>query len=299
MRRAAMVCGGLGLILGCLWLCPAPAAAWQAREIGLVAGLGHPESVAWDAMGGRAFAGRFGPERKPNQKDGLGFISRLDGDGKVVEERFLPRGGALHKPKGLWVADGRLWAPDIDTVWVFDLNSGQGRALAIAGAVFLNDAVVAGGKLYVSDTVANRIYLVEPADFLTAEPRTSLLLEQSGLAPNGLWAEAGGSLLIASSPRDGSHGTLHRLAPGAAEARAVTRPLGRLDGLAVLRDGVIVYTDWATGSIYALKPGGEPQKLAEGFGGPADFALIPSGAGYRMLAPDLVKGEIRVFELTP
>lgn len=157
----------------------------------------------------------------------------------------------------------------------------------------------AGGKLFVTDTMANRVYQIEPADFLGAEPQVSVVLERAGLAPNGIWAEADGSLLIASSPRDGSLGPLYRLAHGAREAQAITKPLGRLDGLAVLNDGTIVFSDWVTGSIYALKPGGEPQKLAEGFTGPADFCLILQGAGYRMLAPDLVKGEVRVFDLAP
>ena len=146
----------------------------------------------------------------------------------------------------------------------------------------------AGGKLFVTDTMANRVYQIEPADFLGAEPQVSVVLERAGLAPNGIWAEA-----------DGSLGPLYRLAHGAREAQAITKPLGRLDGLAVLNDGTIVFSDWVTGSIYALKPGGEPHKLAEGFTGPADFCLILQGAGYRMLAPDLVKGEVRVFDLAP
>ncbi|MFH1059329.1 MAG: hypothetical protein V1797_11720 [Pseudomonadota bacterium] len=299
MRRAAAVIGALALALGWLGLAAAPVRAWQARELGRVTGLGHAESVAWDPDGQRAFTGRFGPNRNSGQKDGLGFISQLDGRGRVVVERLLPQSGALNKPKGLWVAAGHLWAPDIDTVWVFSLATGQGRSLAIPGALFLNDIAVSGDKLYVTDTAAHRIYQVQPADFLAAEPQVQVILEQPGLSPNGVWAEANGGLLITSSPRDGSLGSLHRLAPGARQTQAITEPLGRLDGLAVISDGTILYSDWVTGSIYALTPGGQTQKLADGFTGPADFCLIPRGAGHRLLAPDLVKGEIRAFDLTP
>lgn len=319
MRRAAAIIGGLALVLGWLALGAGPARAWQLIELGTVTGLGHPESVVWDPDGNRAYTGRFGPNRNSGQKDGLGFISQLDDMGQVVEERFLPQTGALNKPKGLWVAAGHLWAPDIDTLWVFNLTTGEGRGLAIPGAQFLNDVAVAGDKLYVSDTAGHRIYKVEPADFLAAEPKVTTLLEQPGLSPNGVWVEASGNLLVASSPRDGSLGALWRVSlvapqprglagyepqatpapPVKIVAEAISEPLGRLDGLAELSDGTIIYSDWVTGSIYALQTGQKPRKLAEGFTGPADFCLIPLGAGYRMLAPDLVKGEIRAFDLMP
>lgn len=290
-----------------LWLCLAlplalasPAwARWKAIETGRVEGLGHPESVAWDPASGRAYVSRFGPELKPAQKDGQGLISLLDAQGQLIEERALPKTGTIHKPKGLWLEQGRLWAADIDRVWVFDPQTGEGAAVDLAGARFLNDPVVAGGRLYVSDTTANRIYQIEPADFLTTPPQVELVLEQPGLAPNGLWPRPDGGLLIASSPRDRGPGPLYLLAEGDVEAQAITPPLGRLDGLAMLHDETIIYTDWATGGVYALAPGGQPRLLAEGFTGPADFALIPEGSGYRLMVPDLVKGQLRILRLEP
>ena len=64
--------------------------------------------MAWDPGSKSLYVSRFGPELKPLQKDGKGFISKLDPKGKIIEERFLPAPGqVLHKPKGIWFAGGR------------------------------------------------------------------------------------------------------------------------------------------------------------------------------------------------
>ena len=277
---------------------PAPA-QWHVSAQTTVTGLGHPESVAWDPRDQTLYLSNFGPPLKPGQKDHRGYISRLDQGGRVLEPRRLPAEGSLHKPKGLWLQGRRLWTADIDALWVFDLDSRQGRRLELPGAVFLNDPVVAGGRLYVSDTQAHRVYQVEPADFLATEPAISLRLEQKDLAPNGLWALPDGALLIASSPRDGSQGSLWRLEPGAKQAQPLTPPAGRLDGLAALPDGTLLFTDWISGGLYALEPSGQRRWLAGRFQGPADFALIPQGGGFLLVLPDLVSGELHFLTLEP
>jgi hypothetical protein len=92
---------------------------------------------------------------------------------------------------------------------------------------------------------------------------------------------------------------LWRLDPGADRAVAITKPRGSLDGLAVLDDDSIVFTDWGTHGIYIMEPGQEPRLLAQGFGGPADFGLARQGRGYRLALPDLARGELHIFDLLP
>ena len=49
-------------------------------------------------------------------------------DGKILEPVFLPSAGQiLNKPKGIWISGNRLWVPDIDSVWVFDLRTKLGK----------------------------------------------------------------------------------------------------------------------------------------------------------------------------
>ncbi len=286
-----------------LALTPGTTTAWAAWHIGqhqVVGGLNHPESAAWDQTGERVYLSNFGQIFKSAEKDGQGYISVLDARGRLLEERLLPGpDDHLSKPKGIWVAEGRLWAADIDKVWVFDLASRRGRSLVVPGAQFLNDVVVGKGRLYVSDTVRGRIHLVEPADFLDKEPSLSLLVEQAGLAPNGLWLLEDGSLLIAGSPRDHSPGQVWQLYPGQWGAEAITKPLGRLDGLGILDDGCIVFTDWASGGLYLLAPRTPPRLLLNGLKGPADFSLVAKGDGYAIALPDLVTGDLHLLTLEP
>jgi hypothetical protein len=73
--------------------------------------------------------------------------------------------------------------------------------------------------------------------------------------------------------------------------------LGSLDGVALLRDGSYLYTDWAGGGLFVLTGQNAPVKLTGGFKGPADFALVPRGKGYLVVVPDLVTGQVRLVEI--
>ncbi|MBU2516557.1 MAG: hypothetical protein KKB57_03180 [Proteobacteria bacterium] len=272
-------------------------AAWRVVSQQSLPGLGHPESVAYDPDGNALYMSNFGDAFKPTLKDGAGFISKLDMNGGVVDAKFLPGPGQkLDKPKGLWAAGGRLWAADIDAVWCFDLASKKGRRLALPGARFANDVTVAEGKLYVSDTAAGCIYLVQPADFLAADPQVRVMLSPTGFHPNGLWPAPGGGVIIAAKKDLGGPGGLY-LARDVGQMTQIRGDIGRLDGVALLADGSYLYTDWAGGGLFVLKGEGAPVKLAGGFKGPADFALVSKGKGYLVVVPDLVTGEVHFIEI--
>ena len=272
-------------------------AAWQVVSQQTLPGLGHPESVAYDPDGQALYMSNFGDAFKPALKDGKGFISKTDINGKVVEAKFLPGpGDKLNKPKGLWVANGRLWAADIDSVWCFDLKTKKGRRLALPKAQFANDVTVSDGKLYVSDTSGGRIYLVQPADFLASEPKVRVMLSPTGFHPNGLWPAPGGGVIMAAKEDLGGPGGLYQ-ARDVGQMTKIRGDLGRLDGVAMLSDGSYLYTDWAGRGLFLLSGGGDPVKLAGGIKGPADFALVPRGKGYLVVVPDLVTGQVHLFEI--
>lgn len=288
-----------GVLLAALLLAGGPAAAqWHVVSDKSVPGFGHPESVAYDPMAKVLYVSRFGPMFKPTFKDGKGFISKVDLQGRMLSERFLPlAGGTLHKPKGVWT-DGKLvWTTDIDSVWVFDLTSGKSRQVMLPGAVFANDVLAAGGKLYVTCTGSGTIYAVSPADLLAPNPTVEVIMRMSGLSPNGLGITTRGTLLFGTSPR-GKLGGIYQMA-GPRRAKEVSPDLGRIDGLAYLPDGVILFTDWRAGGLFALTTQGQVVPLAKGFGGPADFAVVPQKGGYLVVVPDLVKGNLRFITLAP
>lgn len=282
-----------------LLLSAMPAAAeWRVTSDRKVPGFGNPESVAYDAVAGELYVSRFGSGLKPSQKDGQGHISRVSLDGRVLKERLLPPPGyTLHKPKGVWTDGKLLWTTDIDKVWVFDLATGKARSLALPGAVFANDVVVAGGKLYVSDTGTGTIYGITPADLLSPAPQVDVVMRMNGLAPNGLWVTRKGQLLFGTWPSSGPPGGIYMMT-GPGKAKEVSPELGTIDGLSRLADGSILYTNWAKGGLFMIDNQGQIQRLAGDFKGPADFAVIERGKEVLVVVPDLVKGELRFITLT-
>jgi hypothetical protein len=264
-----------------------------------VRGFIHIESVAYDPREKVLYASEFGTHKlDPTLKDGNGRIVKLGLDGKVLEAKFLPDAGGspLHKPKGIWIKGSRLWVTDIDSVWVFDLKSRKGQRVSLPGARFANDTAVLGNALYVSDNAADRLFRVEPADFLNvkAEPRVTVVLADEKVHPNGLYPAGGAALLVAGFTPNKAN-PLYTFSRG--RVSALTDPLGRVDGLYRLADGSVLGTDWSSGSLFQWTKRGGMQKLASGFKGPADFCIIPGKAGYTAVVPDLVQGTLRLVEL--
>ncbi len=287
----------IGLAVAGLALAGTAAAKWKVTSDRAVNLGGHPESVAYWPAGKSLLVSCFGAQFKPLLKDGQGYISRLDLRGRVLAKKFLPGPGVImNKPKGIWVEGDRMWTTDIDGVWVFDLKTKQGRKLDL-GATFANDPVVGGGKLYVSDMSTGKVYQITPADFLRVKPRVMIVVNDRRLNPNGLWLTPAGVLYIAPMAFQRGATPIFRLV-GPNRVQAVTGPLGGLDGLAILRDGTILYTDWAHHGLFAVKPGGKPYPLAVGFKGPADFGLVPQGQGYLVVVPDLVTGVLRFVTIS-
>ncbi|HYC16780.1 MAG TPA: hypothetical protein VEC94_06220 [Pseudolabrys sp.] len=264
-----------------------------------VTGFGHVESVAYDPKEKVFYTGDFGPDLKPADKDGKGKITKVSLDGKILEDGFLPaKGQVLNKPKGIWISGNRLWVTDIDSVWVFDLKTKEGKKLELPGVTFANDPAVMGGALYVSDNRSDQLVRVEPADFLKskATPKISVMFKDKSINPNGIYPGKGGTLLMVGfKDKDNPRG-IYSMARGK-DPVALADKIGMLDGLYLMQNGDILATDWTSGSLFRWNKKDGMQKLASGFKGPADFCAVPNKQGLLVAVPDLVKGEIRLIQL--
>ena len=264
-----------------------------------VTGFTYPESVAYDADAKVLYVSEFGSELKPTLKDGAGRISKVSLDGTIIEQGFLPAAGqTLNKPKGVWVAGGRLWTTDIDSAWVFDTTTRKGRKVDLPGIKFANDPTVIGNILYVSDNRGDQLYSVEPADFLNiaGEPTVTLVWSGKEINPNGIAPAADGSLLLVGFGAKDTPRGIHVMAPGG-EPEALSEGIGRLDGIYQMADGNLLITDWNSGSLGLWSAASGVTILASGFKGPADFAVIPNADGLLVVVPDLVKSELRLIQL--
>jgi hypothetical protein len=285
-----------------LLLLAQPAAAqWRVSSDQTVGGFVFPESEAYDAKGKVLYVGNFGGQKlAPAEKDGLGYISKVSLDGKVLEQKWAPAQGGepMHKPKGIWIRGERLWVTDVDAVWIFDLKTKKGRKLALPGVGFANDPAVMGNALYISDNRNDKLVKVEPADFLGAKsPKVTEVVSGQGLNPNGVYPTKVGMLLFGGFLAPDKPKSLYALGVSG-QIRPLTDPIGRIDGLYEMADGSLLFTDWNTGSLSHWSEKGGIKQLATGFKGPADFTVVPGDKGsLTVVVPDLVQSQLRFIQL--
>ncbi len=262
-------------------------------------GFGHVELVAYDPKGKVLYTSDFGPDLKPADKDGKGKITKVSLDGKILEDGFLPaKGQTLNKPKGIWIQGNRLWVTDIDSVWVFDLKTKQGKKLDLPDVIFANDPTVMGNALYVSDNRSDQLVRVEPADFLEskAAPKITVLFKDKSVNPNGLYPGKNGALLMVGFKGKDDPRGIYSLVPGK-EPELLSDKIGMLDGLYLMSNGDLLVTDWMSGSLFQWNKTMGMKKLATDFKGPADLCAFPNSKGLMVVVPDLVKGELRFVQL--
>jgi sugar lactone lactonase YvrE len=236
-------------------------------------GMAQPESAHFDAASGALFISNLAGS--PAEKDAKGWITKADGDGKVVAEQWVK---GLNAPKGLRSFQGMLWVADIDRVLAIDIKSGEiKRSIAIDGAKFLNDiAVDNDGAAYVSDMHTNTIYQIKGE-------QASVFAEGEELAhPNGLVVHDD-QLAVACwgtgvDPQTFTTKVLGSLLTVDLSSRRVTpvskRPIGNLDGVELDGNGGYFVTDWMAGKVLRVSSSGETTELLKGISGAADLGVI-------------------------
>ncbi len=263
-------------------------------------GFKFPESVAYDPEAKVLYVGSFGgTELKPGEKDNNGYISKVSLDGKMLEERFLPAAGVtMNKPKGVWVVGSRLWVTDIDGVWAFDTKTKKGKKLDLPGIQFANDPAIVGDTLYISDNRGDALFSVTPADFLdmTASPKIAVVWKDKGINPNGIYPGPDGTLLIVGFKSDTEKRGIYSMKPGQ-DPKPLSKEIGRLDGLYLMKDGTLLVTDWDSGSVFTWSEKSGMTAVASGFKGPADLCAFPNDGGLMVVVPDLAKSELRMIQL--
>jgi hypothetical protein len=289
------------LALLALAISQAALAQWRVSSDQTVGGFVFPESAAYDAKGKVLYVGNFGGQKlAPAEKDGLGYISKVGLDGKVIEKQWVPAKGGepLNKPKGIWIRGERLWVTDIDAVWIFDLKTKKGRKLALPGVGFANDPAVMGNALYISDNRNDKLVKVEPADFLSAKsPKVTEVIAGQGLNPNGVYPGKTGMLLVGGFLAPDKPKGLYALGVSG-RVKPLSDPIGRIDGLYEMADRSLLFTDWNTGSLSHWSEKGGVKQLATGFKGPADFTVVPGeGGSMTVVVPDLVQSQLRFIHL--
>jgi len=158
---------------------------WQTDTL-----LKVPESVLFDGAGKVLYESNI--DGQPWEKDGKGSVGKVGLDGKIIKVDWVT---GLNAPKGLGMYKNNLYVADVDNVVVIDIaKAAISKRIAIEGAQGLNDiSVDKKGKVYVTDSKAGKIYLLEQDKFvLQAEDLKGL----NGVLSTGdnLYAVAAGAL---------------------------------------------------------------------------------------------------------
>ena len=242
--------------------------AWEVQK-----DCDTPESAYFDPGSGSIYVSNIIGDGMA--KDGKGTIQKINLDGTLAASPWVKD---LNAPKGMRAHQGVLWVTDIDEVVAIDIKTGElaGKKIKIEGAKFLNDIAIAeDGRVFVSDTPASKIYVIEerkPAVFLSGD-------ELQG--PNGLLV-TGKKLLVAAWGLAGEDwstkipGGLYAIDLDTRKITPITQePLGNLDGLEIAASGDYLVSDWSQGKVFRVKPDGGSRVLFSGFKGAADIGYVP------------------------
>lgn len=264
-------------------------------------GFSNPESVLID--GPRRFVSNLGAKLDPTGHDGDGFISELDAGGRVVALRAFPADGeTLDAPKGMALADGRLYVADIDRVVGFDISSRRKvfeARVPAGGPSLLNDLASVPEGLAVTDTLRGTVYRVD----LGTGAFTSVA---SGIpGANGIaWDARGNRLLVVGLGARFEGGDLFEVTVDGQVRKLDRGPHGILDGLVLLRDERMLLSDWRSfdppaPGVLSLHAGDGTElarlSLPRDVHGPADFA-VDAAAG-AVWVPVMREGTVLVAPL--
>jgi len=190
-----------------------------------------------------------------------GFVSLINPDGTVHTAKWIGAtrdGLTLNHPLGSAIGNGVLYAADIDTVRMFDLETGEPMGeVEIPDATILNGiAATDDGTVYVSNTrEPEAIYQISP------EGEVSTFAEGAPLAlPNGVAMDPDGNIVVVNI---GTNEVI-TFSPDGEVVNTETAVESGNDGLVILDDGTKYVSSVRFGSISRIAPGEEAEIIASG-----------------------------------
>lgn len=266
----------------------ASAPVWKVETV-----FQQPESAYYDPTMKNIFVSNVAG--KGNEKDGKGWITRLDTTGKVLNEKWVE---GLDAPKGLRAQGGNLWVSNIDEVVRIDIaNAKIAERIKIDGAKFLNDIAVSDdGTVWVSDMLGNAIYEIRGGK------STVLMQGPECESPNGLLWQKGGKLLVAGWGTEiaadfstNIPGHLYEIDLKTKKKRLITKkPVGHLDGLENDSANGYLVSDWSAGKVFRISAKGSVQEILSGFTHAADIGYI--SAQKTVLVPDMGASTVSAYK---
>jgi len=265
--------------------CAAPESA-PAEEDSLLTplwtldGLAQPESIIPRGDGTYIVSLVNG---EGSEKDGNGTLALISADGELLQSDWVSQ---LDAPKGLARTDTRLFVSDIDQLVEIDLATGEiVQRVTVADAGFLNDVLVFGDTVLVSDSRKARIVSVRDSG-------ASVWLEDARLeGVNGLFDD--GERLIVSTMTEGA---LLAVNPDTKAMTQLGEAMENADGIVRLDNGTFLVSSWP-GTIYQLSGDGTPSSVVMDTTGTPILQNDMVRDGDLLLIPNWVPGSVSAYRL--
>lgn len=239
------------------------------------------ESVIYDQNADMLYVSNI--NGAPDTKDGNGFISKVNLEGKVVEVKWIT---GIDAPKGMGLHNGKLFVTDIDKIHEIDIASGKiTKTHAIADAKFLNDVTVdADGKVYISDMMSGDITLLEKGKL------SKWMTNVNG--PNGLFARDNNELIMLSW-NDKSVNVIDSAKQVVMKTDSIDNP----DGVEAVGNGAYLVSSW-NGMIHYVDHDWNKKLLLDTRSdsvSSADIEFIPEKN--LLLVPTFFNNKVMAYEL--
>ncbi len=245
--------------------------------------LRTPESVLIDPESDVLYVSNV--NLNPWEKDGNGFISKMDMQGNITELRWIE---GLNAPKGMGILGSSLYVADIDVLVEANLETGEIiNKTEFEGEPQLNDITVGeDGIVYVSGSNSQKIYALENGN-------VDVYFEgEEGERFNGLFWENDRMLLITSASsqfKEIDHNTK--------EVNVITGDMGHGDAIAPVGDDGYLTTSWA-GKIFYVSPDGETITLSDTEALEENAAdLAYSIQNETLYVPTFFKNQVKAYKL--
>ena len=238
-----------------------------------VSGLKMPESVEYDNVNNRYYVSNINDG--VNAEDGNGSIGLIDSNGKLLNVDWVT---GLHSPKGLALYNNKLYVADVKQLVVINVDSARVIARYDApNSVALNGITVNNsGKVFISDWIDNRIYVLEKGEL-------EVWLDSVDLnSPNGLWVN-NTDLYVASwgrNPKDDftteTSGSIMKISLRSKEIVTINQNEQwiNMDGISAYEKDKWLVSDFLKGEILLLNSKGKIEKSIKTKKGSADFYYV-------------------------
>ena len=242
--------------------------------------LRTPESVLYDQERDLIYVANV--NMNPWEKDGNGFISKLDTEGNIVELEWIT---GLSGPKGMGIKGNSLFVADIDEVVEIDIESAQiTQRYKVEGTPTLNDITVYDEVVYVSGSDSNKLFELKDGEI-------QVILEGELGRPNGLYAEADRLLMITSNSSQ-----LIAIDKASLDQKVLVDSIGHGDGIVPAGNGDYFASSWR-GEVFYISPEMERIQLLdtrEAEINSADIAYIVEKE--LLLVPTFFKNQVVAYQ---